>query len=95
MKETNNVKVLDDGRVEITLLMPLPLFEYKKWVKFYLPECELIVKNAKITAIRCNPLTWENTLKSLTPESLGHFRKIIEKGTGKKLNLFRLIALEF
>jgi hypothetical protein len=26
----NRVKVLDDGRVEITLLIPLPLFRYKR-----------------------------------------------------------------
>jgi len=89
------VKVLDDGRVEITLLMPLPLFEYKKWVKFYVPESELIIEDAKIIGIRCHPKIWEETLKSLAPESLDHLRKIIEKGTGKRLRLFAFLTLDF
>jgi len=33
---SNRVKVLDDGRVEITQLLPLPLFRYKKWVRLHI-----------------------------------------------------------
>lgn len=89
------MKVLDDGRVEIRLLMALPLFEYKKWVKFYLPECELIIEEAKITTIRCTQKEWNEALKSLTPKSFAHFQKIIEQGTGKQLHRFTLLTLNF
>lgn len=80
---SNKVKVLDDGRVEITLLMPLPLFRYKKWVKFYTHGSELVIEGDKIMGVRCNPKVWEETLKRLAsnrPELLEGFRKTVEKG---------------
>jgi hypothetical protein len=79
----NRVKVLDDGRVEITLLIPLPLFRYKRWVKFYAHGSELIIEGDKITGIRCHPKLWEETLKTLAPELLEHFRKIVKEGIRK------------
>jgi len=82
----NKVRILDDGRVEITLLMPLPLFSYKKWIRFYTRGSELIIQGDKITGIRCHPKVWEEALKSLAsnrPESVENFRKIVEEGTRK------------
>lgn len=62
-KTSNNVRMLDYGRVEITLLMPLPL-RYQSWIKFYVTESELVIEHAKIVAIRCHLETWENAQKS-------------------------------
>jgi len=82
----DKVKILDDGRVEIIFLQPLPIFRYKKWVKFYTRGSELIIEGDKITAIRCHPKVWEEILKSGAPnrpELLKNFRKIVEKGSKK------------
>ncbi len=72
--------------MEITLLTPLPLFRYKKWIRFYAHGSELITEADKITGIRRHPKVWEEALKSLAsdrPELLENFRKIVEEGTGK------------
>ncbi len=79
----NRVEVLDDGRVEITLLIPLPLFRYKRWVTFYSRGSKLIVEGDKITGVRCHTKLSEETLKSLDPELLEHCRKIVEEGIRK------------
>lgn len=85
---------MDDGRVELTFLTLLTL-GFKKWIKFYVPESDLIIEHAKITGIRGHPTNWENTLRSLNPESLDNFRKIIEKGMGKQLHFHALFTLQF
>jgi len=74
----NRVKVLDDGRVEITPLIPWPLFRYEGWVTFHSRGSELI-EGDKITGVKCHTKLWEETLKSLDPELLDHFRKIVEE----------------
>jgi len=87
----DKVKILDDGRVEIIFLQPLPLFRYRKWVKFYTRESELLVVGDKITGIRCHSKVWEEILKSEAPnrrELLEKFRKIVEEGSKKTARLF-------
>ncbi|MDH5374846.1 MAG: hypothetical protein OEZ21_02480 [Candidatus Bathyarchaeota archaeon] len=45
----DKVNILDDGRVEIIFLQPSLLFRYRKRVKFYTRESELVVVGDKIT----------------------------------------------
>jgi len=77
----DKVKILDDGRVEIIFLQPLPIFRYRKWIKFYTRGSELIVVGDKITGIRCHPKVWEEILKNEAPnrpELLENFRKLLK-----------------